>query len=89
MNGLIVTVANTPTLLFDSSGYGNASYPRACVISVPSTGQTVFVGGAGVDAVNGFPVLAGTSIEAQLVNEAIYGIVAASTQPVNVLRSGD
>ena len=89
MQGVLVTVATTPTLLFDASVSGNASYPRAAIIAVPTAGQTVFLGSSTVDTTNGFPVTAGTSVELQLVNETVYGIVAATTQTVNVLRSGD
>lgn len=88
MKGVIVTVQTTATLILDGTS-GSSVYERAAIVSVPSGGQTVFLGGPDVDATNGFPMAAGTSIELQVVNEGLYGIVGASTQAVNVLRSGD
>lgn len=82
-----VTVATTATAL--NVAEGSASDRVSVLVAVPTGGATVFVGGSGVTTANGYPITAGTSIALDLNSgEVAYGIVAASTQAVAVLRSG-
>jgi hypothetical protein len=59
-------------------------------IQVPSGGATVFLGGAGVTTASyGYELLEGTSFSVELQQgEALYGVVASSTQSVSVIRQG-
>lgn len=77
------TVTTTPTVIVPSGGTGLT--PRASVVAVPTGGATVYVGGPDVDATLGFPVAAGTAISVDVVQEALYAVVASGTQAVNVL----
>lgn len=56
----------------------------------PTGGANVFIGGTGVTTSSyGFILAAATSFSIELQDgEEIYGIVASSTQTVNVLRQG-
>lgn len=85
-----VTVATTATLLSgtdpgDSQGAANG---QSVTVRVPSGGATVYLGGSNVSTSNGFPLAATESFSMDcLPGDALYGVVAASTQAVNVLRS--
>lgn len=79
------TVTTTATLV--NSGLGVATIPRQIILSVPSGGSTVYVGGAAVTATDGFPVLAGGALAVELVNEPLYAIVASGTQAINILAT--
>lgn len=84
-----VSVTTTATLLSGADSDNVAG--QSVFVTVPAAGQTVFLGGPGVTAANGYPVATGTSFPWQLElgnGEALYGIVAATTQAVSVLRSG-
>ena len=50
----------------------------------PSGGSTVYVGEAGVTTGNGFPIEPGTGISFNYDGTALYGIVTAGTQDINV-----
>ena len=77
------TVTTTATIVVPAGGTG--MLPRSSVISVPTGGVTVYVGGPDVTTAAGFPVAAGTGISIDATGEPIYAVVAASTQDVNVL----
>jgi hypothetical protein len=82
-----VSVATTATRL--DSGDGDLVSGSTVLVTVPAGGATVYVGGADVTTANGFPLPAGASVSVDLNSgDLLYGIVAASTQAVNVLRVG-
>ena len=64
------------------------------IVKVPAGGQTVYLGGAAVTAdttagTGGFQIAAGESLSVHYgPGEILYGIVAATTQSVHVLRQG-
>jgi hypothetical protein len=59
------------------------------LLRVPAGGVTVYVGGADVTTATGYPVAAGDALALDLAeNEVVYGVVASSTQAVNVIRTG-
>ena len=59
-------------------------------IQVPASGATVYLGGAGVTTTSyGYELLEGTSFSVELQQgEQVFGVVASSTQTVNVFRQG-
>ena len=59
-------------------------------IQVPTGGATVFLGGAGVTTASyGYELIEGTSFSVELQQgEQVFGVVASSTQTVNVFRQG-
>ena len=59
------------------------------MILVPSDGATVYLGDASVTTSTGFPVAAGGVFTWGLAGESIYGVVAESTQAINVAERGD
>jgi len=63
---------------------------QTILIQNPSGGNTVYLGGTGVTSSDyGYILLAGTDMSVDLQNgESFYGIVASSTQTVNVLYQG-
>lgn len=82
-----VTVGTTATqLTSDADGRDG----QTISIQVPSGGATVFLGGAGVTTASyGFELLAGISFSVELQQgEKVFGVVASSTQTVNVFRQG-
>lgn len=82
-----VTVATTATLI--ASG-GTRLQPDHVIISVPTGGNTVYLGDANVNTSTlGFPVVAGSTFTWPMAGESIYGRVAASTQVVTIAESGD
>jgi hypothetical protein len=84
----VVSVGTSATAL--SAAEGSGSDAVSVAVSVPSGGATVYVGGSDVTTGNGYPVAAGQSVVLNAIapGERVYGIVAASTQNVNVLRQG-
>lgn len=83
-----ITVGVTATELSGPDA-GGVTSGQSVLVKVPAGGQTVFLGGAGVTATSGFPVAAGESAAFDLgPGDVLFGIVAATTQAVNVLRSG-
>ena len=83
-----VTVGTTASLLFTFTHEG-----QEVLISVPSGGSTVFVGGSDVtkDSTTGglhvSPGAVATRIRG-IPGEVVYGVVASSTQVVGVLYNG-
>ena len=56
----------------------------------PASGATVYLGGEGVTtSVYGFALSEGTTFSIEMQDgEKLYGVVASSTQTVNVIRQG-
>ena len=82
-----VTVATTATLL--SSSTDDSAYGHSLLVKVPAGGQTVFLGGSDVTSAAGYPLAAGESCAFDLGSgDVLYGIVAATTQALSVLRTG-
>lgn len=98
----VVTVATTATIL--TADQSDVPPGTSVAIYVPTGGATVYVGDASVTTATGYPLQAGTehffdldptgspsySISAVIhaTSENLYGIVATSTQAVNVLQTG-
>ena len=79
----IVAVATAPTLL-SLSGSGDL---HTAVVRNDS-GTTVFLGGSTVTVATGLALLTASSLTLDLANgDDLYGIVAALTQPVQVLKT--
>ncbi len=82
-----VSVGTTATLL---SSAASGRDGQTLSIQNPTGGANVFLGGSTVtSSAYGFLLAAATTFTIELQDgEAIYGIVASSTQTVNVLRQG-
>lgn len=93
-NSGYLSVTTSATALNTDASEGPGTSGGQVIIKVPAGGATVYVGGAAVTAdttagTGGFPVAAGESLAIPYqAGEVVYGIVAASTQSVNVLREG-
>lgn len=79
-----VTVGTSDTVVAEYGG--TRLVPRTVTVSVPSGGATVYLGGPGLTAANGFPLEPGQSITINLLAEALHGIASGSPQDVNVLQ---
>lgn len=82
-----VTVTTDPTLL---SAVEAGRDGQTVLIQNPAGAVTVYLGASNVSTANyGYLLTNGTDFAIDLqVDEAIYGIVASSTQVVNILRQG-
>jgi hypothetical protein len=82
-----VTVTTTATLLSAADAGRDG---QTVLVQNPTTGVNVYIGGAGVTTTSyGFLLQAGTAFAIDLqVGEALYGVVASSTQAVGVIRQG-
>jgi hypothetical protein len=88
VQGSRVTVTTTATLLADATGTDSVTGVRVTVKS-PSGAQIVDLGGPGVTAGAGLALEAGNILTLELgPGDALYGIVAATTQAVHVLKTG-
>ena len=100
LSSKVITVANTPTLL-NNFGQTDGNPGTSLAVYIPSAGQTVFIGGPDVTAANGYPWFAGSEHfidvddssflvvdKRNLPGEYVYGIVAAGSQPINLLARG-
>lgn len=88
VSAVSVTVATTATQLSAASETDRAS-GHSVLVKVPSGGATVYIGGSGVTTAAGYPVAAGEAFSFDLSpGDDLYGVVAADTQAVNVLRTG-
>ena len=85
----IVSVGTSATLL-TVAALGGGKDGSSILVQNPVGGATVYLGGAGVTTVSyGVILLAGVGIAIELnQDEALYGVVASSTQSVAVLRQG-
>jgi len=82
-----VSVGTTATQI--SSNYAGKD-GQTVSVQVPAGGASVYLGGEGVTTTSyGFLLAAGISFSVEMqVDEKLYGVVASSTQTVNVLRQG-
>ena len=89
INHAIVSVGSTATLLTVSAS-GGGKDGSTILIQNPSGGQAVYIGGAGVTTSSyGFILAVNSNMSIELnQDEAVYGVVASSTQSVAVLRQG-
>lgn len=93
-NSGYLSITTAATLLNTDALETPGSVGGIVEIKVPAGGQTVYVGGAAVTAdttagTGGRPVVAGEAWSCPYSpGEGIYGIVAATTQSVNVFRQG-
>jgi hypothetical protein len=85
----IVGLTTTATLLTVAAS-GGGKDGSTILIQNPAGGQVVYLGGAGVtSSVYGFILAVDANISLELnQDEALYGVVATSTQSVAVLRQG-
>ena len=85
----IVSVGSTATLLTVAAS-GGGKDGSTILIQNPSGGQAVYIGGAGVTTSSyGYILAVNSNISIELnQDEAVYGVVASSTQSVAVLRQG-
>lgn len=86
--GVVIAVATTATLL--SGADGDAIVGQSVYVSNAGA-NPIFLGGSGVTTGTGYSLAAGASLPWPLqlgVGEALYGIVAASTENAKVLRTG-
>lgn len=83
----VVTVGTTATLL---SAVEAGRDGQTVLVQNPTGGANVFLGGAGVTTTSfGFLITAGSAFAIDLqIGESLFGVVAASTQSVSVLRQG-
>lgn len=82
-----VTVATTETALTALEGAGSDAVTVR--VSVVAAGQTVYVGPTGVTTATGYPIATGAADTFTLgQGDRLFGIVAATTQAVRVLRVG-
>lgn len=79
--GTSATAIVTPT-------HGAAVDRKSAIIKLPSTaGASVFLGGADVTTATGYELGVGEIIDVSLIDgDTVYGIVAAATEDVHVLR---
>lgn len=84
----IVSVGTTATVI---SSAANDRDGHSVCIQNPSASTTVYIGGAGVTTSSyGVALAGGADISLDLLQgEIVYGVVASSTQNVNVLRAGN
>ena len=84
----IVSVGATATIISDAS---NDREGHSVLVQNPSASVTVYIGGAGVTTASyGVALAAAGDISIDLSQgEVLYGVVASSTQNVNVLRAGN
>jgi hypothetical protein len=82
-----ISVGTTATQI--SSNYAGKD-GQTVSVQVPAGGASVYLGGEGVTTTSyGFLLAAGISFSVEMqVDEKLYGVVATSTQTVNVLRQG-
>lgn len=82
-----VTVSTTATVILDPAN-GGVVDKHGAIIKLPSTaGASVFLGGSGVTTTTGYELEVGDIVDVSLVaGDVLYGIVAASTEDVHVLR---
>jgi len=82
-----IAIGITPTQI--SSSFGGRD-GQAVLVQNPSNGATVYLGGEGVTTTAyGFQLDAGSNFTIEMQNgEKLFGVVASSTQTVNVIRQG-
>jgi len=85
----IVSVGTTATLLTVATA-GGGKDGSTILVQNPTGGQAVFIGGLGVTSASyGYKLAIDSNISIELnQDEALYAVVASSTQSVAVLRQG-
>jgi hypothetical protein len=79
----VVTVGTSPTLLSDG-GSGDLH----TVVVRNDSGVTLYIGGSTVAVASGLQVPTASTFTLDLANaDALFGVVAAATQPIQVLRT--
>jgi hypothetical protein len=83
----VVSVTTSATLLSAAEAGRDG---QTVLVQNPAGGATVYLGGAGVTTASyGFILDGGVAFAIDLqVGEALYGVVASSTQSVSVIRQG-
>lgn len=83
----IVSVGTSATLLSASEAGRDG---QTVLVQNPAGGATVYLGGAGVTTSSyGYTLEGGVAFAIDLLGgEALYGVVATSTQNVSVIRQG-
>jgi hypothetical protein len=82
-----VSIGITPTQV--SSNFGGKDGQTVSVQN-PAGGATVYLGGDGVTTTSyGYALVAGSDFSVEMQDgEKLFGVVASSTQTVNVIRQG-
>jgi hypothetical protein len=82
-----ITVAATATAIFTPTN-GAAVDRKSAIIKLPAgAAVSVYLGGSGVTTAAGYELTAGDIIDVSLLSgDTVYGIVAAGTEVVHVLR---
>jgi hypothetical protein len=82
-----ISITTTATLL---SATVSGRDGQTLMIQNPSAGSVTYLGGAGVTSTSyGYALSPGSDMSIDLANgETLYGIVASSTNTVNVIRQG-
>ena len=90
VSGTRVTVATTATLLLTAQGKAGSQQEVNVRVQNPTGGQVVFLGNSAVTAsAYGYSLAVAGEVLITLKNgESLYGIVAGTTQVVNVLATG-
>lgn len=85
MLSVTISVSASATLIHTAT---NASYQDPQPIRITNNGaQTIFIGGSGVTAAAGSPVVSTGSVEFQFTTaEALYAITTAGTAEMRVLK---
>jgi len=83
----IVSVGTTATLL---SAVAAGRDGQTVLVQNPAGGASVYLGGTGVTTASyGYLLVGGSAFAIDLQDaEALYGVVASSTQSVSVIRQG-
>lgn len=83
----VVSVGTTATLLSAASGGRDG---QTVLVQNPAGGVDVKLGGTGVTTASyGYLLVGGSAFAIDLqAGEALYGVVASSTQSVSVIRQG-
>jgi hypothetical protein len=84
----IVAIGTTATVISTAAGDRDG---HSVLVQNPSASVTVYIGGEGVTTSSyGVALAGGADMSIDLLqNEVLYGVVASSTQNVNVLRAGN
>jgi hypothetical protein len=84
----IVSIGTTATVISTAAGDRDG---HSVLVQNPSSSVIVYIGGEGVTTSSyGVSLAGGSDISVDLLQgEILYGVVASSTQNVNVLRAGN
>lgn len=80
----IVTVGVAPATLLSAGGSGELK----TVVVRNDSGVTLFLGGSGATTATGLSLPTASSITLDLANgDDLYGVIAAATMPIQVLKT--